>query len=96
MSERFQFRDLRELFAKANEEKSGDQLAGLAARSEQERVAAKHALADLSLQEIVANPLISPDEDDVSRLILETHDQENFSGHCEHDRRRAARVHPER
>ncbi len=79
MSERFQFRDLRELFAKANEEKSGDQLAGLAARSEQERVAAKHALADLPLQEIVANPLIDPDKDDVSRLILDTHDQEHFS-----------------
>jgi ethanolamine ammonia-lyase large subunit len=79
MSERFQFRDLRELFAKANEEKSGDQLAGLAAGSEQERVAAKHALADLPLKQIVADPLISPDEDDVSRLILETHDQENFS-----------------
>ena len=79
MHERFQFRDLRELFARANEEKSGDQLAGLAARSEQERVAAKHALADLPLQQIVANPLISPDEDDVSRLIADTHDQENFS-----------------
>jgi ethanolamine ammonia-lyase large subunit len=78
MPERFQFRDLRELFAKANEEKSGDQMAGLAAGSEQERVAAKHALADLPLKEILANPLISPDEDDVSRLILETHDQENF------------------
>jgi ethanolamine ammonia-lyase large subunit len=79
MSERFQFGDLRELFAKANEEKSGDRLAGLAARSEQERVAAKHALADLPLEEIIANPLISPDEDDVSRLIIDTHDTENFS-----------------
>ncbi len=79
MSERFQFRDLRELFAKANEVKSGDQLAGLAAQSEQERVAAKHALADLPLQEIVANPLIDPDKDDVSRLILDTHDRVNFS-----------------
>ncbi|MGZ4866546.1 MAG: ethanolamine ammonia-lyase subunit EutB [Candidatus Angelobacter sp.] len=78
MPERFQFRDLPDLFAKANEEKSGDQLAGLAARSEQERVAAKFALADLPLQEIVANPLISPDEDDVSRLIVDTHDQKNF------------------
>jgi ethanolamine ammonia-lyase large subunit len=78
MPERFQFRDLPELFAKANEEKAGDQLAGLGARSEQERVAAKFALADLSLQEIVSNPLISPDEDDVSRLILETHDHKNF------------------
>ena len=79
MSQRFQFRDLRELFAKANEEKSGDQLAGLAAGSEQERVAAKYALADLPLAEIVAKPLIAPEEDDVSRLILETHDQESFS-----------------
>jgi ethanolamine ammonia-lyase large subunit len=78
MPERFQFRDLPDLFAKANEEKAGDQLAGLAARSEQERVGAKLALADLTLQEIVANPLIPPDEDDVSRLILETHDHEKF------------------
>src|ERR1700733_1049594 len=79
MSQRFQFRNLRELFAKANEEKSGDQLAGLAAGSEQERVAAKYALADLPLAEIAANPLIDPEEDDVSRLILETHDREAFS-----------------
>jgi ethanolamine ammonia-lyase large subunit len=78
MRKSFQFRDLADLFAKANEEKSGDQLAGLAARSEQERVAAKFSLADLPLQEIVANPLISPDEDDVSRLILETHDHDKF------------------
>jgi ethanolamine ammonia-lyase large subunit len=78
MPERFHFRDLPDLFAKANEEKAGDQLAGLAAQSEQERVAAKFALADLPLQEIVSNPLISPDEDDVSRLILETHDHEKF------------------
>jgi ethanolamine ammonia-lyase large subunit len=79
MPERFHFLDLRDLFAKANEEKSGDQLAGLAARSEQERVAAKYALADLPLQEIVENPLVPPEEDDVSRLILETHDEQTFS-----------------
>ena len=78
MPERFVFSDLRELFAKANEEKSGDQLARLAARSEQERVAAKEKLADLSLAEIVRQPLIDPDDDDVSRLILETFDQEAF------------------
>src|ERR1700742_1111534 len=79
MTERFQFRDLRELFAKANEEKSGDQLARLAAETEQERVAAKHALAGVTLREILENPLIDPDKDDVSRLILETHDQKSFS-----------------
>ena len=78
MAERFSFRDLRELFAKANEEKSGDQLAGLAARSEQERVAAKYQLADLPLSDIVSHPLIDADEDDVSRLIVETFDEEAF------------------
>src|SRR5216683_3178586 len=76
--ERFDFSDLRELFAKANEEKSGDQLAGIAARSERERVAAKRRLADLTLDEIVRRPLIDPSEDDVSRLILDTFDQEAF------------------
>ena len=78
MSERFVFRDLRELFAKANEEKSGDQLAGLAARSERERVAAKSRLADLPLVEIVQQPLIDPSTDDVSDLILQTFDEEAF------------------
>jgi ethanolamine ammonia-lyase large subunit len=76
--ERFVFSDLREVFAKANEEKSGDQLAGVAARSERERVAAKRRLADLPLGEIVAQPLIDPAEDEVSRLILDSIDQQTF------------------
>jgi ethanolamine ammonia-lyase large subunit len=78
MAERFRFSDYRELFAKANEEKSGDQLAGIAAGSERERVAAKSRLADLTLGEIVEHSLIDPDSDDVSRLILETYDREAF------------------
>jgi len=78
MPERFVFADLRELFAKANEEKSGDQLAGIAARSERERVAAKRRLADLPLNEIVAQPLIDPDTDEVTRLILDTFDRDAF------------------
>jgi len=78
MTERFVFSDLREVFAKANEEKSGDQLAGIAARSERERVAAKRRLADLPLAEIVRQPLIDPDHDEVSRLILESFDQDAF------------------
>jgi ethanolamine ammonia-lyase large subunit len=78
MSERFHFSDLREIFAKANEEKSGDQLAGIAARSERERVAAKRSLADLTLNEILQQPLLSPDEDEVSRLILEAFDPITF------------------
>lgn len=78
MIERFDFSDLRELFAKANEEKSGDQLAGIAARSERERVAAKRELADLTLDEIVRRPLIDHSADDVTRLILDSFDQEVF------------------
>src|ERR1700757_5477007 len=78
MSERFHFSGLRELFAKANEEKSGDQLAGIAARSERERVAAKRKLADLTLDEIVRQPLIDPSEDEVGRLILDTYDSARF------------------
>jgi len=69
MIEQFHFSDLRELFAKANEEKSGDQLAGIAARSERQRVAAKRKLADLTLREIVRQPLIDPSADDVSRHL---------------------------
>ena len=76
--ERFVFADLRELFARAGEEKSGDQLAGLAARSERERVAAKLALAETSLGEIVDCPLIDPDKDDVSRALLDNLDREAF------------------
>ena len=79
MPERFVFSGLRELFAKANEEKSGDQLAGIAAASERERVAAKRQLADLPLDEIVRQPLIDPDDDDVSRLILDSFDQQAFA-----------------
>ncbi|HKI37949.1 MAG TPA: ethanolamine ammonia-lyase subunit EutB [Gemmataceae bacterium] len=76
--ERFVFADLREVFAKANEEKSGDRLAQVAARTERERVAAKLVLADVTLGDIVDNPLIDPDHDEVTRLILESFDREAF------------------
>jgi ethanolamine ammonia-lyase large subunit len=75
-TERFVFADLREVFAKANEEKSGDQLAGVAAVSERERVAAKTVLANVTLGEIVDRPLLDPDSDDVSRLLLDSLDPE--------------------
>jgi len=70
------FADLCELFAKANEVKSGDQLAGIAASSEQERVGAKSALADTPLQQIFDRPLL---EDDVTRLIYQGFDQRAFA-----------------
>src|SRR5262245_7613013 len=77
-TERFSFADLRDLFAKANEEKSGDQLAGIAATTERERVAAKLALADVTLAEIVDSPVIAYDADDVTRLICDSLDRAAF------------------
>jgi ethanolamine ammonia-lyase large subunit len=79
MSEHYRFPDLRELLAKANEEKSGDQLAGIAAASERERVAAKSGLADLPLIDLLSNPVIPPETDEVSRLILDSHDAKAFA-----------------
>ncbi|WP_042355562.1 ethanolamine ammonia-lyase subunit EutB [Bacillus rubiinfantis] len=65
----YQFQSLKDLFAKANEEKSGDRLAGIAAETVQERIAAKHVLSELLLSDIRENPLLSPEEDEVSRII---------------------------
>src|SRR5437660_5912082 len=77
--EQFRFADLRAVFARANEEKSGDQLAGVAARTERERVAAKLVLADVRLSDIVDQPFIEPEQDDVTRLILESLDHDSFN-----------------
>jgi ethanolamine ammonia-lyase large subunit len=78
MTERCAFSGLREILAKANEEKSGDQLAGIAARSERERVAAKYALADIPLRQIIQQPLIPAETDEVTRLIQDTWDESAF------------------
>ncbi|HWI50425.1 MAG TPA: ethanolamine ammonia-lyase subunit EutB, partial [Rummeliibacillus sp.] len=65
----YQFSSLREVFAKANEEKSGDRLAGIAAETTQERIAAKTVLSNILLSEIRNNPLIPIETDEVSRII---------------------------
>ncbi|WHY59521.1 ethanolamine ammonia-lyase subunit EutB [Cytobacillus firmus] len=65
----YQFHNLKDLFAKANEEKSGDRLAGIAAETVQERIAAKLVLSELTLADIRENPMLSPEEDEVSRII---------------------------
>lgn len=71
MGQVYQFKTLKEVFAKANEEKSGDRLAGLAAETVQERIAAKQVLAALLLRDIRDNPLLPAEEDEVSRIIEE-------------------------
>ncbi len=72
------FADLKELMAKATPPRSGDRLAGIAAETAQECVAARMALADLPLQKILAEPLIPYEDDEVTRLILDTHDAKAF------------------
>ena len=72
------FSDLKELMAKASPSKSGDALAGCGASSEEERVAAKFALADLPLRVFLNEAVIPYETDDVTRLILDTHDAKAF------------------
>ena len=75
----YAFRDLRDLMAKATPERSGDQLAGLAAESAKERVAAQMRLADVPLTAFLDEPLIPYEADEVTRLILDTHDRAAFA-----------------
>ena len=74
----FRFDSLAELMAKATPLRSGDQAAGLAASSYQERLAAQMALADLPLSVFVQEPLIAYETDEITRLIFDTHDKTNF------------------
>lgn len=67
----YTFKDLKEVMAKANEEKSGDRLAGVAAETVQERIAAKSVLSEILLSDIRNNPLIPIEQDEVSRIIEE-------------------------
>jgi ethanolamine ammonia-lyase large subunit len=75
----YSFPDLRDLLAKANEEKSGDSLAGIAATSHSQRAAAKTALTDVSLAAFLDAPLLCPDDDSVSRVLLDDHDRAAFA-----------------
>src|SRR6185369_7045625 len=73
------FEDLKTLLAKASPLRSADELAGIAAASEEGRAIAQWLLADLPLATFLAEPLIPPEEDEVSRLIVESHDRAAFA-----------------
>lgn len=75
----FHFEDLRTLLARASAERSGDELAGIAAASERERVAARFALADLPLRHLLNEAVIPYEADEVTRLILDSHDAHAFA-----------------
>jgi ethanolamine ammonia-lyase large subunit len=76
---RYTFGSLRELLAKATPLRSGDVLAGIAASSAEERVAAQFALADLPLAHFLEEQVVPYESDDVTRLIVDTHDSEAFA-----------------
>jgi ethanolamine ammonia-lyase large subunit len=73
------FASLAEVMAKANEEKSGDRLAGLAAGDARERVAAKAVLADVPLRRFVEEPLLAPEADELTRVFLDELDGDAYA-----------------
>jgi ethanolamine ammonia-lyase large subunit len=76
---RHRFATLSELMARATPYRSGDALAGIAAQSAEERVAAQYALADLPLRQFLSDLLIPYETDEVTRLIVDTHDPAAFA-----------------
>jgi ethanolamine ammonia-lyase large subunit len=78
-AQRHVFADLKALLACASPMRSGDALAGVAAESEAQRMAARLALADVPLSEFLQDALIDPRDDEVSQLILDQHDQRAFA-----------------
>ncbi|RZT08015.1 Ethanolamine ammonia-lyase heavy chain [Duganella sp. CF402] len=78
-SKSYQFRDLKDLMAKATPARSGDYLAGVAAASAEERVAAQMALAELPLRVFLSEALVPYEDDEVTRLIIDTHDAAAFA-----------------
>jgi ethanolamine ammonia-lyase large subunit len=76
---RYRFDDLKTLLARASPRRSGDELAGVAASTEEERVAARLALAQVPLRAFLDEPLIPYEADEVTRLIVDTHDADAFA-----------------
>jgi ethanolamine ammonia-lyase large subunit len=75
----YSFASLKELLAKASPARSGDALAGVAAESAEERVAAQFALANVPLRQFLDEPIIPYEVDEVTRLIVDTHDANAFA-----------------
>ena len=75
----YRFADLRTLLARASPPRSGDALAGVAAQSAEERMAARMALSELPLAAFLAETVVPYEEDEVTRLIQDTHDKAAFA-----------------
>ncbi|MFT4045086.1 MAG: ethanolamine ammonia-lyase subunit EutB [Solimonas sp.] len=76
---RHRFDDLKAVLACASPRRSGDELAGLAAASDEQRVAARHVLAELPLRHFLDEALVPYESDEVTRLIIDTHDAAAFA-----------------
>jgi len=76
---RYQFADLKSLLARASPRRSGDELAGIAAASAAERVAAQMALADAPLRAFLSDAVVPYESDEVTRLIIDGHDRAAFA-----------------
>src|SRR5260370_1346953 len=74
------FDDLRDLLAKATPPRSGDRLAGIAADSAEQMIAARIALSDVPLKQFLHETVIPYEADEITRLILDTHDLSAFAG----------------
>jgi ethanolamine ammonia-lyase large subunit len=75
----YAFADLKEVLAKASPARSGDQLAGVAAATARERVAAMMVLAEIPLKRLLEEPVVPYEADEVTRLILDRHDAVAFA-----------------
>src|SRR6202030_281733 len=75
----YAFENLRDLLAKATPPRSGDRLAGIAADSAEQMIAARMALADVPLQQFLHETVIPYEDDEISRLIIDTHDVSAFA-----------------
>ncbi|RIX83628.1 ethanolamine ammonia-lyase subunit EutB [Acidovorax cavernicola] len=75
----FAFDDLRQVLACASPARSGDYLAGLGAATAQQRMAARHVLADTPLKQFLNEALIPYEQDNITRLIIDTHDAQAFA-----------------
>jgi ethanolamine ammonia-lyase large subunit len=73
------FDDLRDLLAKATPPRSGDRLAGLAAETAEQMIAARMALADVPLEQFLEETVVPYEDDDVTRLIIDSHDAPAFA-----------------
>ena len=74
----YRFKSVKDVLARANEARSGDELAGIGAKSEQERVAAKMVLADLMLRDLRENPVVPYELDEVTRVIDDALDRDSY------------------